>query len=87
MRGEQQAVLLREARRDTLSTFLDTSAALSFLQIQQRRPIKLCKVERVPPLAFAMYATKIKEALLIEDPFEVQERLFHQWWSEFENGE
>jgi ATP-dependent Lhr-like helicase len=40
----------------------------------------------VPPLAFAMYATKIKEALLIEDPFEVQERLFHQWWKELEEA-
>ena len=38
----------------------------------------------MPPLAFSMYATKIKEALLINDPFEVQERLFHHWWKEFE---
>ena len=41
----------------------------------------------VPPLAFAMYATKIKEALLVDDPFEVQERLFHQWWAELEGEE
>jgi ATP-dependent Lhr-like helicase len=83
-RHEPDHVLLREARRDTLATFLDTSAAANFLEAQQHRPIKLCRVDKVPPLAFAMYATKIKEALLIEDPFEVQERLFHQWWKEFE---
>jgi ATP-dependent helicase Lhr and Lhr-like helicase len=38
----------------------------------------------VPPLSFAMYATKIKEALLVEDPYETMERLYHQWWSEIE---
>jgi ATP-dependent Lhr-like helicase len=40
----------------------------------------------VPPLSFAMYATKIKEALLVEDPYETMERLYHQWWGEIENG-
>jgi ATP-dependent Lhr-like helicase len=41
-------------------------------------------VDRVPPLSFDMYATRIKEALLVEDPREVMERLFHLWWSEIE---
>jgi ATP-dependent Lhr-like helicase len=86
-RHEPDHVLLREARRDTLATFLDTSAAEAFLRKQQKRPIKLCPVDMVPPLAFAMYATKIKEALLIDDPFAVQERLFHQWWTELEGEE
>ena len=84
---EPDHVLMREARRDTLATFLDTSAAEAFLREQQKRPIKLVHVDMVPPLAFAMYATKIKEALLVDDPFEVQERLFHQWWAELEGEE
>jgi ATP-dependent Lhr-like helicase len=83
-RHEPDHVLLREARRDTLATFLDAEGALAFLQAQTSRPVKLCRVPMVPPLSFAMYVTKIKEALLVEDPFEVQERLFHQWWSELE---
>jgi ATP-dependent Lhr-like helicase len=41
-------------------------------------------VAQVPPLSFAMYAAKIREALLEEDPFEVQERLFHHWWRQIE---
>ncbi len=83
---EPDHVLLREARRDTLRTFLDTESALAFLQAQQDRPVRLRRVERVPPLSFAMYATKIKEALLVEDPYETMERLYHQWWNEIEHG-
>jgi ATP-dependent Lhr-like helicase len=45
------------------------------------------KVDRVPPLSFAMFATRIKEALLVEDPQETMERLFHQWWEELHGEE
>ncbi len=79
---EPEHVLLREARRDTLRQFLDVEGALAFLRAQQARPVKLLRVERVPPLSFAMYATKIREAVLVEDPFAMQERLFHEWWSQ-----
>jgi ATP-dependent Lhr-like helicase len=81
---EPQHVLLREARRDTYHSFLDGDGALAFLDAQRSRPVRLRTVTQVPPLSFAMYATKIKEALLVEDPFEVQERLFHHWWSQIE---
>ena len=36
----------------------------------------------VPPLSFGMYATKIREALLVEDPTETLERLYHHWWTQ-----
>ena len=78
---EPDHILMREARRDTLRIFLDTAGALAFLHAQSSKPLRLKRVEKVPPLSFAMYATKIKEALLVEDPWEVQERLFHHWWS------
>lgn len=81
---EPEHVLLREARRDTLRVFLDADAALAFLDEQTRKPVRLRRVDRVPPLSFAMYATKIKEALLVEDPYETMERLYHQWWREIE---
>jgi len=84
---EPDHILMREARRDTLHVFLDVQGALAFLHAQESRPVRLRTVEKVPPLSFAMYATKIKEALLVEDPWEVQERLFHQWWSAIENHE
>ncbi len=80
---EPDHVLLREARRDSMHIFLDADAALDF--VRQRTPVRLRRVDRVPPLSFAMYATRIKEALLVEDPSETMERLFHMWWSEIEN--
>jgi ATP-dependent Lhr-like helicase len=81
---EPDHILMREARRDTLRVFLDTEGALAFLHAQESRPVRLRAVAKVPPLSFAMYATKIREALLVEDPWEVQERLFNHWWSEIE---
>lgn len=82
---EPDHVLLREARRDTLRVYLDVEGAAGFLAQQAAKPVRLRHVERIPPLSFAMFATKIKEALLVEDPYETMERLYHRWWSEIEN--
>jgi ATP-dependent Lhr-like helicase len=83
---EPDHVLLREARRDAVHTYIDIEGALAFLNSAAARPIRLHTVDRIPPLSFAMYATKIKEALLVEDPRETMERLFHLWWSRIENA-
>lgn len=84
---EPDHVLLREARRETLHTYVDAPAAREFLESQAARPFRLRPVTHVPPLSFAMYATKIKEALLVEDPFETMERLYHLWWNQTEAAE
>ncbi len=78
---EPDHVLLREARRDAIHTYLDIDGAVEFLVSLRPKPVHLIPVERVPPLSFAMFATRIKEALLVEDPRETMERLFHLWWS------
>jgi len=83
---EPEHVLMREARRDALQTFIDAEGAREFLVAQASKPVRLRRVAMVPPLSFAMYATRIKEALLVEDPYETMERLYHQWWSKIENG-
>ena len=83
---EPNHVLLREARRDTLHVFIDVDGARDYLTAQVERPVRLRKIAHVLPLSFAMYATKIKEALLVEDPYETMERLYHQWWDELEHG-
>jgi ATP-dependent Lhr-like helicase len=41
----------------------------------------------VSPLAFGMYATKIREALMVEDPQETLERLYHHWWAKLEGAQ
>lgn len=82
---EPSHILLREARRDTYHSYLAADGALAFLD--RRLPVRLRPVSQVPPLSFAMYATKIKEALMVEDPFETQERLFHDWWRRIEEND
>jgi ATP-dependent Lhr-like helicase len=81
---EPDHILLREARRDAVHTYIDLQNAQRFLTEMREKPIHLRSIDRVPPLSFALFATKIKEALLVEDPREMTERLFHLWWSKLE---
>jgi ATP-dependent Lhr-like helicase len=83
---EPDHVLMREARRDAVHVYIDIENSLAYLQKLQTKPKRIKPVEQVPPLSFALFATKIKEALLVEDPRETTERLFHFWWSKIENG-
>jgi ATP-dependent helicase Lhr and Lhr-like helicase len=83
---EPNHVLMREAKRDAVHTYIDIEGALSFLAKAATKPMRIRQVERVPPLSFALFATKIKEALLVEDPRETMERLFHLWWSRIEEA-
>jgi ATP-dependent Lhr-like helicase len=83
-------VLLRTARADTASGgFLDAPAAVAYLErlASLGWPLRHRRVAHVPPLSFAMYATRIKEALHVEDPAETMERLFHLWWNEVNASE
>jgi ATP-dependent Lhr-like helicase len=79
-------VLLREARRDAAHSFLDASRALAYLEDfrSYARPFRLRQVSLVPPLSFSMYASKIKEAMLVEDPRETLERIYNHWWNQLE---
>jgi ATP-dependent Lhr-like helicase len=82
---EPDHVLLRTARQDTAQGgFLDANAALAYVEHLEKLdwPLRHRQVAHVPPLSFAMYATRIKEALHVEDPAETMERLFHTWWNE-----
>ena len=84
---EPDHVLLREAKRDAVHTYIDIEGALRFLRKAAHQPMRIRSVDQVPPLSFALFATKIKEALLVEDPRETVERLFHLWWSRIESGQ
>jgi len=81
---EPDHVLLREARRDAVHTYIDLEGALKFLEQLRGKPKRVVPVDRVPPLSFALFVTKIREALLVEDPREMAERLFHLWWNKLE---
>lgn len=77
---EPNHVLLREARRDAVHTYLDLDGALNYLRGMDKLPARMVTVRRVPPLSFALFVTKIKEALLVEDPRAMTERLYNLWW-------
>jgi ATP-dependent Lhr-like helicase len=81
-------VLMREARRDAGHTFLDAPRALAYLADlrEHARPVRLRSVAMVPPLSFGLYATRIQEALMAEDPRETLERLYHHWWARLEGS-
>ncbi|MGN6386181.1 MAG: DEAD/DEAH box helicase, partial [Verrucomicrobiota bacterium] len=80
---EPDHVLMREARRDAVHTYIDLDGAVQFLE-KMHGKVRIRRIEQVPPLSFALFATKIKEALLVEDPREMTERLYHLWWSKLE---
>jgi len=84
MQYEPDHVLLREAWRDAIHVYIDSDGARRYLEAAASRPMRIRTVDRVPPLSFALFATKIKEALKVEDPRETMERLFHLWWSKIE---
>jgi ATP-dependent helicase Lhr and Lhr-like helicase len=84
---EPDHILLREARRDAVHTYLDLEGALAYLKKMQGLPARLKTVHQVPPLSFALFVTKIKEALLVEDPREMTERLFNLWWDRLNANE
>jgi ATP-dependent Lhr-like helicase len=81
---EPNHVLMREARRDAVHTYIDLDTASRFLEKMRNKPVRLRQINRVSPLSFALFATKIKEALLVEDPREMTERLYHLWWKKLE---
>ncbi|HYE33789.1 MAG TPA: DEAD/DEAH box helicase [Methylomirabilota bacterium] len=84
---EPNHILMREARRDAVHVYIDLETAQRWVEQMQTRPVRLRPVDHVPPLSFALFATKIKEALLVEDPREMTERLYHLWWEKIEANE
>lgn len=72
--------LLVQAYREATHTFLDLPGALNFLQGVQALDWRLVEVPVVSPFSFGIYASKIREGMMLEDPEEAIERL----WREYE---
>ncbi len=72
--------LLVQAYREATHTFLDLPAALGFLEGAQAMDWSLVEVPVVAPFSFGIYASKIREGMMLEDPEEAIERL----WQEYE---
>jgi ATP-dependent Lhr-like helicase len=75
--------LLEQAIREATHVFLDLPRAEAFLKQAHQMTWQLIEVPVVTPFSFGIYASKIKESLMLEDPAEAIERL----WKKFEKAE
>jgi ATP-dependent Lhr-like helicase len=72
--------LLIQSYREATHAFLDLPRAVDFLKVARSLEWHLVRVPVISPFSFGLYATKIKEGMMLEDPEEAIERL----WREFE---
>jgi ATP-dependent Lhr-like helicase len=78
--------MLAEAYYEAAHTFLDLPRAMEFLERAQSLNWKLIEVERVSPLAFGIFVSKIKETMMMEDPEAAIERLYHEFYQDLEQN-
>lgn len=75
-RHEPDHPLLEQALHEARHTFLDSDRAIAFLETIQSKQWELVEVPAVSPFAFGLYASKIKESMMMESPEEAIERLY-----------
>ncbi len=76
--------LLEEAYRQAMHTFLDAETAYSFLDGAQGLDWKLRELPVVSPFSFPIYASKIKENMMLEDPAAALERIYFEMYARVE---
>ncbi len=72
--------VLEEAYRQAEQTFLDSAAAIAFLERAGTLRWVIRDLASPSPFAFPIYASQIKEAMTLEDPAAAIERLHHEWY-------
>ena len=72
--------MLIQSYREATHAFLDLPRATEFLEHVQTLEWHQVNVPVISPFSFGLYATKIKEGMMLENPEEAIERL----WREFE---
>lgn len=75
-RHEPDHPLLEQARREAMHTFLDVDRAIDFLHTAAGFEWCYVEVPAVTPFAFGIYASKIRESMMLEDPEQAIERLY-----------
>ena len=77
--------LLVEAYRQATHTFLDAENAYQFLDEMQTFDWKLLELPAVSPFSFAIYASVIKENMMLEDPASAIERIYREMYAKIES--
>jgi ATP-dependent Lhr-like helicase len=78
--------LLEEAYRQATHTFLDAETAFAYLDKLQRFDWKLRELPVVSPFSFPIYASKIKENMMLEDPATAIERIYFEMYARVEQA-
>ncbi len=81
---EPEHPLLQEAYRQAMHTFLDDEEAYAHLDRVQQFRWKLRELPVVSPFSFAIYASKIKESMMLEDPGAAIERIYAEMYARVE---
>ncbi len=85
-RHEPEHPLLVEAYRQATHTFLDAEAAYRFLDEVDGFEWKLLELPAVSPFSFAIYASVIKENMMLEDPTAAIERIYREMYAKVESA-
>jgi len=78
--------LLVEAHRQATHTFLDADSAYQFLDEVQTFQWKLLELPVVSPFSFAIFASVIKENMMLEDPASAIERIYREMYAKVESA-
>jgi len=78
--------MLVQSYREATHTFLDLPRAMEFLRGASALDWHLVEVPVVSPFSFGIFASKIKEGLMLEDPEEAIERLWREYEKKVGNG-
>jgi ATP-dependent Lhr-like helicase len=76
--------LLNEAYKQAMHTFLDAEQAYAFLDRVQSFRWSLRELEVVSPFSFPIYASVIKESMMLEDPGAAVERIYSEMYAQVE---
>ncbi|MEO7168659.1 MAG: DEAD/DEAH box helicase [Chthoniobacterales bacterium] len=76
--------LLEEAYRQATHTFLDAETAFAFLDEAQELEWTLRELPVISPFSFPIYASKIKENMMLEDPAAAIERIYYEMYARVE---
>ena len=75
----------REAYKQATHTFLDTNAACDFLDTVQAMDWRLRELPAISPFSFPIYASVIKESMMLEDPTAAIERIYREMYAKVES--
>ncbi len=82
---EAQHPLLQEAYKQAMHIFLDADEAYASLERVQSYRWILRELEVISPFSFGIYASKIKESMMLEDPGAALERIYSDLYARVES--